>query len=679
MLLAVGERAYRELDGCWFECTVVASDKAAKTLSVQYCDDQRIEQQLEPQDVVVTLPSEGERSKAATQTSNCTLLLSHCESESVLRRVLEYLDQFQWIRTLALVQKSWLQEICRRQNWSTIRLPNEIANWQESRVAVDSRDSVIGLASYLRRLQRLMNVDLERICGAQSIDFVSDKDHLVRNVAEHLVFNDCNQLHDADILQFVRWSRHLTRISLRRCSKITFVLLYELIRITKDKRSSQTVPPPVLTIDVWLCQGIPAEFVQQLQNNTSTRQLVRILGPGGSFTHVSAQTLEWLDKMSSDSAAEPNRLHCNGLLLVPKDAFKAQDTPQDLVPLKPQVARFPLTVIPVIDRRLSDSNSTLKNGPLVLIPTTVDDFVRLVNEFKLTDTLDAVQRLIASSITNDPEVVDLASCNRSDKQPDDLELRAQRVFAMLHKTTQDLENQVAHLEKEVKAMALAKDAAQKEYSQAQNVLDQIAKDANRAILSLATGSLPPPALICNDIILKDKDGDELLPPLPSLDQIDSLGHKLEVESFAVLDSFLGAELSSLLRMKVDELYETSMSESLTKQDIENQARFTRGELAGGKTGQSLRYQMAHVRGDYVLWIDEFDLFCPPTVQQVLRQLDRLVLERLPRSNAELRRTSLMRKKAMITCYPGHQTRYTKHCDNPNQNGRKVSCISSSES
>lgn len=33
-----------------------------------------------------------------------------------------------------------------------------------------------------------------------------------------------------------------------------------------------------------------------------------------------------------------------------------------------------------------------------------------------------------------------------------------------------------------------------------------------------------------------------------------------------------------------------------------------------------------------------------------------------------------RSEAMCTCYPGSGARYTRHCDNPNQNGRKLTAL-----
>jgi hypothetical protein len=172
-----------------------------------------------------------------------------------------------------------------------------------------------------------------------------------------------------------------------------------------------------------------------------------------------------------------------------------------------------------------------------------------------------------------------------------------------------------------------------------------------------------------------KDGDELLPLLPPNDTLQTLGSKLQSDGFAVLDQFVGSPLKNDVRDEVEQLYLSYVSKSTThgseNSDSEKAPEFKLGELAGGSTGRNLRYKMEHVRGDYMLWIDENDTFCPPSLRRVLRQMDRLMLERLPACNVELRYSSLLRKKAMVTCYPGNGARYTKHCDNPNKNGRKA--------
>ncbi|KDO20529.1 hypothetical protein SPRG_13227 [Saprolegnia parasitica CBS 223.65] len=84
--------------------------------------------------------------------------------------------------------------------------------------------------------------------------------------------------------------------------------------------------------------------------------------------------------------------------------------------------------------------------------------------------------------------------------------------------------------------------------------------------------------------------------------------------------------------------------------------------------------MASVRGDDVLWLDGTEPACPPAIVTTLRQLDRLILERLAGVNSELRSCALQRQRVMLTCYPGHGAAYVKHCDNPNRNGRKLTAI-----
>ena len=111
----------------------------------------------------------------------------------------------------------------------------------------------------------------------------------------------------------------------------------------------------------------------------------------------------------------------------------------------------------------------------------------------------------------------------------------------------------------------------------------------------------------------------------------------------------------------------------------------------------MQYQLDRVRGDLVTWQDGSGL---PFLQQYLQRVDTLVNEMrtigvetdsahpisndaLDESlaadsgrNSELRdrlRRELQhvtnRSTAMCTCYPGRGAAYSKHCDNPNQNGR----------
>ncbi|DBA00456.1 TPA: hypothetical protein N0F65_002699 [Lagenidium giganteum] len=224
--------------------------------------------------------------------------------------------------------------------------------------------------------------------------------------------------------------------------------------------------------------------------------------------------------------------------------------------------------------------------------------------------------------------------------------------------------QVSQLQSQVQVLALAKDQAQQEYKQAQRALDRVAKDADRALLGLtttATGAAVAPAPVNGQTTRRT--GDDLLPELPHDAILALAGTQLATQHYAVVDGFVGKELSLRALSDIVHLYPT-----------DDQPVFRMGELAGGHTGRNVRYQMEHVRGDYVLWVDEHDEYCPVSIKQMLRQIDRVVLERLQRWNDELSASALLRNKTMITCYPGNGARYTKHCDNPNQNGRKLTAI-----
>ncbi|KAF0739397.1 hypothetical protein Ae201684P_009685 [Aphanomyces euteiches] len=245
------------------------------------------------------------------------------------------------------------------------------------------------------------------------------------------------------------------------------------------------------------------------------------------------------------------------------------------------------------------------------------------------------------------------------KTEDALDAQARIVFASLQEWKTSLEKQVNELSDAVDKAKKEHEAARHEYNTAERKRRQVEKAANRAVLALSMGqsSVAPPR--CNIV---NKPGDLKLPLLPSGDEIVALAMELELNHFALLDHFLGEPMALALH------------EALVALHTYGPFEFERGVLAGGKTGRNLRYEMQSVRGDDVLWMDGTEENCPEVIVQSLRQLDRLVLERLAGHNDELRECALMRRKAMFTCYPGEGASYVKHCDNPNQNGRKLTAI-----
>jgi len=105
-------------------------------------------------------------------------------------------------------------------------------------------------------------------------------------------------------------------------------------------------------------------------------------------------------------------------------------------------------------------------------------------------------------------------------------------------------------------------------------------------------------------------------------------------------------------------------------------RFSRSELAGGKTGEDgSRHTNATQRGDFVVWLTgkETGAAHCSALPSLLDATDALVRELLELVT-ELNGRYLYQTSAMCTCYPGGGTRYIKHCDNHNSNGRKLTVI-----
>ncbi|OQR91032.1 hypothetical protein ACHHYP_05018 [Achlya hypogyna] len=240
---------------------------------------------------------------------------------------------------------------------------------------------------------------------------------------------------------------------------------------------------------------------------------------------------------------------------------------------------------------------------------------------------------------------------RPEKAKDPLDEQAKLVFASLQEWKESLESQV-------NALTVAFMQAQEEHRAAKDAYDTVERQrvaveqqANRAVLALSMGRDSAIELVITTFIgalLWHRD----------------MGRALQLQHFVVWDGLLGHTMAMQLYDAVVRLHQVP-GDGLA---------FERGALAGGKTGRNLRYEMSSVRGDDVLWLDGTESSCPPVIVATMRQIDRLVLERLGAVQAELQRTSLTRQRAMVTCYPGQGASYIKHCDNPNGNGRKITAI-----
>ncbi|KAJ8002331.1 hypothetical protein DPEC_G00178760 [Dallia pectoralis] len=119
----------------------------------------------------------------------------------------------------------------------------------------------------------------------------------------------------------------------------------------------------------------------------------------------------------------------------------------------------------------------------------------------------------------------------------------------------------------------------------------------------------------------------------------------------VVDNFLGEETGLSILEDVRALHKTG--------------KFTDGQLVSQKSDSS-----KDIRGDKITWTEGIEPGCEK-IAFLLSRMDDLVRH----CNGKLGNYKINgRTKAMVACYPGKGTGYVRHVDNPNGDGRCVTCI-----
>ncbi|KAJ1103019.1 hypothetical protein NDU88_000449 [Pleurodeles waltl] len=128
--------------------------------------------------------------------------------------------------------------------------------------------------------------------------------------------------------------------------------------------------------------------------------------------------------------------------------------------------------------------------------------------------------------------------------------------------------------------------------------------------------------------------------------------RLHDVGFCYLDHFLGEVVGDCVLEQVKRMHSSGALKN--------------GQLAGQLQG-SVR---SHLRGDQIAWVTGTEEGCE-AMGYLLSVIDRLIVlcgNRLGKYYVK------ERSKAMVACYPGNGAGYVRHVDNPNGDGRCVTCI-----
>ncbi|XP_026902739.1 egl nine homolog 1 isoform X1 [Acinonyx jubatus] len=141
-------------------------------------------------------------------------------------------------------------------------------------------------------------------------------------------------------------------------------------------------------------------------------------------------------------------------------------------------------------------------------------------------------------------------------------------------------------------------------------------------------------------------------PLPALKlALEYIVPCMNKHGICVVDDFLGKETGQQIGDEVRALHDTG--------------KFTDGQLVSQKSDSS-----KDIRGDKITWIEGKEPGCE-TIGRLMSSMDDLIRH----CNGKLGNYKINgRTKAMVACYPGNGTGYVRHVDNPNGDGRCVTCI-----
>ncbi|XP_060744068.1 prolyl hydroxylase EGLN2 [Tachysurus vachellii] len=121
----------------------------------------------------------------------------------------------------------------------------------------------------------------------------------------------------------------------------------------------------------------------------------------------------------------------------------------------------------------------------------------------------------------------------------------------------------------------------------------------------------------------------------------------------VRDNFLGPELGERVLQEVEMLNHS-------------------GKFCGGQLVSQRSIPSKNIRGDQIAWVEGGEPGCE-AIGVLMAHVDEAIMH--SSANGQLGEYVINgRTKAMVACYPGNGTKYVRHVDNPNGDGRCITCI-----
>eukprot|EP01001_Neometanema_parovale_P007573 NODE_3873_length_1151_cov_48.459144_g3686_i0.p1 GENE.NODE_3873_length_1151_cov_48.459144_g3686_i0~~NODE_3873_length_1151_cov_48.459144_g3686_i0.p1 ORF type:complete len:340 (+),score=49.49 NODE_3873_length_1151_cov_48.459144_g3686_i0:99-1118(+) len=208
----------------------------------------------------------------------------------------------------------------------------------------------------------------------------------------------------------------------------------------------------------------------------------------------------------------------------------------------------------------------------------------------------------------------------------------------------DTLDEIMQLLREAKECRKNVDVAKQEYEVAQKQKKNAELDIMLAL-----------RLQSSRLIYEPESKSETTPPLTPSQQQAVQG--LTEQNFAIVDGFLSEAEAAASRAEVVEMHQGD--------------HLRPGCTGGGRAGVGDKI-ISDRRSDLIRWLAD-DLSDYSAISRHVAHVNDF-LKPICKAIPELRSEYVERGDVMVACYPGNGTRYTRHVDNPDENGRIITTI-----